>query len=185
MLTALVLLAILSADGGTAVPTDAGISLGPCSIKQDICFSPLGACDKKLVALIDSAKKTLEVLIYSVNLPEVADAITRAKARGVTVRVIVDSTQLAQEKEVPQVKKLADAGVPMKRDGHSGIMHMKVVIVDDTIFETGSFNYTNGAANLNNENMLIWSCPRNALIYKQEFERLWLTFKPVILDGGA
>jgi phosphatidylserine/phosphatidylglycerophosphate/cardiolipin synthase-like enzyme len=184
MLTSLVVLAILSADGGTAVPADAGIALGPCSTKQTICFSPKGECDKKLVALIDTATKTLEVLIYSVNLPEVVDAITRAKARGVVVRMIVDTTQLAQEKEIPQVKKLADTGVPMKRDGHSGIMHMKVIIVDDTTFETGSFNFTNGAANLNNENMLIWSCPRNALIYKQEFERLWATFKPVVLDGG-
>ena len=181
MLTSLVLFAVLSADGGT----DAGIVLGPCSTKQTICFSPLGACDKKLIALIDTATKTLEVLIYSVNLPEVADAITRAKARGVVVRMIVDSSQLAQAKEVPQIQKLADAGVPMKRDGHSGIMHMKVVIVDDTTFETGSFHYTNGAANLNTENMLIWSCPRNALVYKQEFERLWATFKPVILDGGV
>ena len=185
MLTSLVVLAVLSADGGTAVPADAGIALGPCSTKQTICFSPLGACDKKLVALIDTATKTLEVLIYSVNLPEVADAIARAKARGVVVRMIVDTSQLSQAKEIPQIQKLADAGVPMKRDGHAGIMHMKVVIVDDTTFELGSFNFTNGGANLNNENMLIWSCPRNAMLYKQEFERLWATFKPVVLDGGV
>jgi phosphatidylserine/phosphatidylglycerophosphate/cardiolipin synthase-like enzyme len=176
MLTSILLLTVLSSDGG--------ITLGPCSTKQDICFSPLGACDKKLVALIDKATKTLEVAIYSVNLPEVADAITRAKSRGVAVRMLVDSSQLGQAKEVVQVQKLADAGVPMKRDGHSGIMHMKFVVVDDTWFQTGSFNYTNGGANLNNENMLIWSCPRNALIYKQEFERLWATFKPVVVDGG-
>jgi phosphatidylserine/phosphatidylglycerophosphate/cardiolipin synthase-like enzyme len=181
MLTLPLLLTVLSADGGT----DAGVALGPCSTKQTICFSPLGGCDKKLIDLIDGAKKTLEVAIYSVNLQGVIDAIIRAQARGVVVQMIVDSSQLGQAKEVQQIQRLADAGVPMKRDGHSGIMHMKIVVVDDTWFETGSFNYTNGGANLNNENMLIWSCPRNALIYKQEFERLWATFKPVVLDGGT
>ena len=49
MLPSILLLAVLSADGGV----DAGTPLGPCSTKQTICFSPLGACDKKLVALFD------------------------------------------------------------------------------------------------------------------------------------
>lgn len=181
MVTSLMLVVVLAADGGT----DAGVVLGPCSTKQTICFSPLGACDKKLIALIDSAKKTLEVAIYSVNLPEVTDAIIRAQIRGVAVRMLLDSSQLTQSKEAPQIQKLADARVPMKRDGHSGVMHMKFVVIDDTWFETGSFNYTNGGANLNNENMLIWSCPRNALAYKQEFERLWALFRSVVVDGGT
>jgi phosphatidylserine/phosphatidylglycerophosphate/cardiolipin synthase-like enzyme len=188
MLTSLVLFAVLSADGGVdagvALTADAGTSIGPCSTKQALCFSPKGGCDKPLVALIDKATATLDVAIYSLTLVDVTDAILRAKARGVAVRVVIDTSQMSQPAETALLRKLADAGVPIKRNGHSGIMHMKVTIVDDTWFETGSFNYSDGATAKNDENMLIWSCPRNALIYKQKFEQMWGVFLPVVRDGG-
>jgi phosphatidylserine/phosphatidylglycerophosphate/cardiolipin synthase-like enzyme len=175
MPTLLTLLILSVGDGGVA---DAGaLSLGPCSTKQIICFSPLGKCDLQLVALIDKATKTLEVAIFSINRVGVVDALIRAKQRGVTVRMVVDTTQISQDKETDQLVRLLLAGIPIKRDTHNGYMHSKVVVVDDTWLATGSFNFTNNASDNNNENMLIWSCPRNALLYRQEFERLWLTFK--------
>lgn len=176
------LLAVLSSDGGTP---DAG-TLGPCSTKQTVCFSPQGSCDKQLIALIDKANVTLDVAIYSLTLSEVTTAIVKAKARGAAVRVVIDTSQMGQPREIPLLVQMLDAGIPIKRDGHSGIMHMKVVIVDDTWLETGSYNYTTGATSSNDENMLIWSCPRNALLYKQKFEQMWSAFIPVALraDGG-
>jgi phosphatidylserine/phosphatidylglycerophosphate/cardiolipin synthase-like enzyme len=174
MLPTLMLLVLSVGDGGVV---DAGITLGPCSTKQTICFSPLGKCDLQLVSLIDKATKTLEVAIFSINRVVVVDALIRAKQRGVTVRMVVDTTQIGQDKEMDQLVRLLQVGISIKRDTHNGYMHSKVVVVDDTWFSTGSFNFTNNASDNNDENLLIWRCPRNALLYRQEFERMWRSFK--------
>ena len=192
LLTLLVLMGGLDAglsdagvDAGTA---DAGVKFGPCRDKQTVCFSPLGACATTLVELMDRATKTLDIAIYAINFPPIVDAILRAKARGVVVRVITDSTQLGQAKQIEQLQRLAAVGVPMKRDTHRGVMHLKTTLVDRREFATGSFNYTNNAVLNNNENLFVWDCPRNAVLYQAEFDRMWSTFKDVVLptaDAGV
>lgn len=174
------------ADGGTDAGADAGVKLGPCREKQTICFSPLGACAVPLIEAMDRATKTLDVAIYAINFPPIVDAILKAKARGVTVRLITDSTQMGQAKQLVQIQRLAAVGIPMKRDTHSGVMHLKVVVADSREFVTGSFNFTNNAVLNNNENLLVWECPRNAVQYQAEFDRLWGTFKDVVVpDAGV
>lgn len=186
---ALVMAVVLSSDGGVDAGTmDAGVKLGPCREKQTVCFSPLGLCAQALIDVMDRATKTLDVAIYAINFPPIVDAIVRAKARGVAVRIITDSTQMAQAKQVEQLQRLAAVGIPMKRDTHTGVMHLKVTIADAREFVTGSFNYTNNAVLNNNENLLAWDCPRNAVLFQAEFDRLWSTFKDVVIplaDAGV
>lgn len=50
---------------------------------------------------------------------------------------------------------------------------MKSVVVDSKEFLIGSFNFTNNATEYNDESLLIWDCPRNAMLYKMRFELLW------------
>jgi len=155
---------------------DGGV-LAPCSLKQTFCFSPEGACDLQVAALIDRATTKLDIIIYSINRPSIVDAILRARARNVPVRIIIDTSQVVEPRELPQLQKLLGAGVAMKRDTHQGIMHMKVVVVNEREFLTGSFNFTNNASENNDENLLIWDCQRNALMYGAKFEQLWAKFK--------
>jgi phosphatidylserine/phosphatidylglycerophosphate/cardiolipin synthase-like enzyme len=183
---ALVMAVVLSSDGGVdAGMMDAGVKLGPCREKQTVCFSPLGACAQALIDVMDRAMKTLDVAIYAINFPPIVDAVLRAKARGVTVRVITDSTQLGQAKQIEQLQRLAAVGIPMKRDTHTGVMHLKVTIADAREFSTGSFNYTNNAVLNNNENLFVWDCPKNAVLYQAEFDRMWSTFKDAVLPADA
>lgn len=178
----LFLMLVLGTDGGLDAGTvDAGVKLGPCREKQTVCFSPVGACAVPLIEVMDRATKTLDVAIYAINFPPIVDAILRAKARGVVVRVITDSTQMAQTKQVEQLQRLAAAGIPMKRDTHTGVMHLKVTVADAREFATGSFNFTNNAVLNNNESLLVWECPRNAVLFQAEFDRLWGAFQDVVL----
>lgn len=178
----LFVISLLAIDGGAKLP-DAGVVVvvapGPCKQTQELCFSPDGQCDARVVALIDRTKPsgTLDILIYSINRAVIVDSILRAKARGAVVRVIVDSSQIGDPKEQPQLQRLLAAGIPLKRDTHQGIMHMKVVIRENIEFSTGSFNFTNNASENNDENLLIWDCPRNAALYTQRFNLLWAKFK--------
>lgn len=167
----LLVVALLSVDGGTP--------LGPCREAVDICFSPDGACDLKIAALIGRTKTTLEVSIYSLNRESIVAAVLQVKARtpSPTVRIILDSSQIQEPRELLQLKRLLAAKIPMKRDTHSGIMHNKFVVRDGTEFATGSFNFTNNASQNNDENVLLWECPRNALVYQNRFNLLWAKFK--------
>lgn len=167
---------------------DGGV-LSPCKQTPVVCFSPEGDCDLLVANLIDKVTDggTVNVIIYSINRPGIVEALVRARARA-SVRVIVDSSQIQDAKEQVALRRLLDAGVPLKRDTHSGIMHMKVVVVDRKELLTGSFNFTNNASENNDENMLVWDCQKVALVYEAKFERLWSKFKDasdmVMRDGG-
>lgn len=164
--------------------SDAGV--GPCKATQTICFSP-GNCDLQLIQVIDSTKSTLEVAIYSINRANIVDSIVRAHKRGVKVRVLVDYSQLTNAKEYVQISKLYNAGIPLVRDSHVGIMHLKFLVADSSTFAIGSFNYTDPAVVSNDETLFIWNCPRNALLYQAAFESRFnasVGFKKLVLDGG-
>jgi len=186
---------IQAIDGGTDGGVDAGVdagtpvtALGPCKTVQTICFSPGNDCDVPLIAVLDSATKTLDIAIYSLNRIPIVDGILRAKARGVKVRMIVDVSQTGQPKEMVQLLRLKAANIPIKRDSHAGIMHLKLIVADSSTFSIGSFNFTDPAVQINDENIFVWTCPRNAVIYTKHFNELWdsvtgfktLEFK----DGG-
>ena len=167
-----------------------GGAFAACKQKQIICFSPEGDCDLQVVQLIDRAPAggALDIIIYSFNRDSIVTALLRARARSVRVRMIIDSSQIGDPKEQPQLRKLLAAGVPMKRDTHQGIMHDKVIVRDNQEFLTGSFNFTNNASENNDENMLIWDCQRLAVVYQTKFDALWAKFKDatdsVMKDGG-
>jgi phosphatidylserine/phosphatidylglycerophosphate/cardiolipin synthase-like enzyme len=198
-----VLLVVLLADGGLidggadAGRADAGVKLGPCKETQEICFSPDGGCDLRVAAMIDRSRTSLDVAIYSINRISIVDAILRVKARGVSVRVVVDSTQLGEDRERAQLLRLLAAHVPIKRDTHQGSMHMKVVVRDNQEFLVGSYNFTNNATDNNDESVLFWDCPRNATAYSLKFESMWFRYKDASdailklpgdggrLDGGS
>jgi phosphatidylserine/phosphatidylglycerophosphate/cardiolipin synthase-like enzyme len=53
-----------------------------------------GGLDTQLVAFIDSAQKTVDIAAYDFDLEDVASALAQAAARGVRVRMVIDSDTL-------------------------------------------------------------------------------------------
>lgn len=51
-------------------------------------------------------------------------------------------------------------------------MHNKVIVIDDEILITGSFNFTDSAEMRNAENLLIIRSKELSKIYTDEFKRL-------------
>lgn len=137
----------------------------------ETCFSPDEGCDQKLIAVINSAKKNLDVAIFSITHPEIAAAIAAAKKRGVNVRMVVDKGQ--SESSRSQTDELAEAKVSIKIGNSSKIMHDKFCIVDNMILETGSFNYTISATIYNTENQIYITDKNVIKRYQDNFEKLW------------
>lgn len=152
------------------------IALVPVPEDLEVCFSPEERCDLKLVKFIDSAQKSLEVAIFDINLGLLVDHLI-AQSKKIAVRMVVDRKQALSDHSA--VRKLLGAGVSIRFGNQRGIMHNKFVIVDGRMMETGSFNQTNGASFMNNENQLYLANPKVLQKYQKRFEQLWQRAKPV------
>jgi phosphatidylserine/phosphatidylglycerophosphate/cardiolipin synthase-like enzyme len=112
--------------------------------------------------------------MYSFNEPTLKEALIRAKARGVTLRVIMDTLQAGST--ASQADELKKAGVTvklMRGIKANGIMHHKVAIYDGAVVQTGSFNWTDNASCCSWENSLFIGVDDVVKRYQQMFELMW------------
>lgn len=131
------------------------------------------APDVQLINLINSAKSTVDIAIYSLTKPNIVDSILKAKKRGVSVRIITDKIQSAGKSQSVALDTLRLLKIPVKVDSHAGLMHMKVTIVDKTVCTTGSFNYSKAAVENNDEVFVIMKDGKIAQDWSREFEKMW------------
>lgn len=135
-----------------------------------IHFSPEGACEDQVIYWIGRANLTIHILIYSFTLDSISEALIAAHNRGVEVMVVFEKSQISQYSEY---QTLRAAAVPVRNDTNSKLMHHKVMIVDDMIVLTGSFNWSKSAQEYNNENLIIIQSTYIAAIYEEEFQETW------------
>lgn len=106
--------------------------------------------DKEIVKVIDDADRYVYFAIYYFTKDNIAEALIRAKKRGVEVEGITDrEASKGSNKNV--IEKLTRAGIPVEiRNNNQGIMHLKTIVTDDA-YVSGSFNWTQSATISNDE----------------------------------
>ncbi|MCR8633516.1 phospholipase D-like domain-containing protein [Paenibacillus radicis (ex Xue et al. 2023)] len=129
--------------------------------------------EKALIDVINSSSTSLDIAIYSLTHPEIVAAIKESKQRGVTVRLITDKVQSAGKAQEEALKILGSAGIPMKVNKHSGLMHLKMTVADKRVATTGSFNYSKAAATTNDEVLMVLRDPEVAKSFSEQFEQMW------------
>jgi len=128
-----------------------------------------------LVKVIDSVRSTLDVALYNLQLSDAAQALVRARSRGVKVRVMIDYDHVFPTVG-KDIKYLIDSGMDlkvMKGRGGSGSMHNKYAVFDGTALQMGSANWTSSAESSSYENMMfVYEAP---IIrgYQENFEWMW------------
>lgn len=158
IIAAIVLAAIAGYLVGTHVPIptralpESGTAVTPTTGSVRVLYSlDKKQNDKELVSLINNAHKYIYFAIYEFTLTDVADALVRAKERGVDVRGIVDRENSTTSYEAPIIKELTAAGIPLETQTHpTGIMHIKALVTENA-YASGSYNWTNSATNINDE----------------------------------
>ena len=141
-------------------------------------FFPNASNEEKVVSMLRTCKKKLDIAIFSLTLDSIAEAILEAFQRGVKVRMIADD-ECAKNKG-SNVKLIASVGVPCKTDNAVYHMHHKFAVLDESVVIMGSFNWTGQAVKYNQENIFFYEDKNIASQYSQEFERLWNSFNTVI-----
>jgi phosphatidylserine/phosphatidylglycerophosphate/cardiolipin synthase-like enzyme len=131
-------------------------------------FSPVDDVMDKLVVYVNAAQKSIRFMAFTYTDHRLSDAmISRAEA-GVKVEGVIENRGASNGALVP----LFCANLPVKVDGNKYTMHHKVIIIDDSTVITGSFNFTNAADTVNDDNVLVIHSPEIAALYNQEFERI-------------
>jgi phosphatidylserine/phosphatidylglycerophosphate/cardiolipin synthase-like enzyme len=132
-----------------------------------------GGIDGPLAASIDSARLTVDVAIYSLNLQSIRDALIRAHERGVQVRIVMESDNL--DGSAPQA--LIEAGIPVLGDRRESLMHDKFVVIDRTELWMGSMNFTYSGAYEDNNQLIHFRSKKMAENYTKEFEEMFIDDK--------
>lgn len=141
--------------------------------------------------MIDQTQTTLDVAIYSLTHPDIVSALQRAAKRGVKVRIIADRSQSEGKAMTEALKILGSISIHIKVNTHSGLMHLKVVIADQQVTTTGSFNFSKAVATINDEVLLVIKNPDVAKSFAAEFESMWQDTKrfasisPKIASAGS
>jgi len=97
-----------------------------------------------VVTGIKQAKKSLDVLIFRLDQPEILEALTTAVGRGVNVRALTAYTNKGGEKRLREIEmKLLDRGVTVSRTADDLVRyHGKMMIVDGRLLHLYGFNFT-------------------------------------------
>jgi phosphatidylserine/phosphatidylglycerophosphate/cardiolipin synthase-like enzyme len=135
-------------------------------------FSPHGGAKGAIVREIDGAREEILVAMYNLTSSDLAEALVRAKERGVRVRVVLDEGQRIRSGSAAHGRQsayLAKNGVEVSFDCVSGLLHDKFAVIDRAVVLTGSYNWTDGAEDRNFENLLVVHSEEIASRYADEF----------------
>jgi phosphatidylserine/phosphatidylglycerophosphate/cardiolipin synthase-like enzyme len=138
----------------------------------EVYFSPEDHFETKLIDLINQAKESVEFLIFAFTNKEIADALIRAKKRGLRIRGVFDEKQNEYQK-YSKYNYLLENGLDVKLYGGNFKLHDKVMIIDKKIVVTGSYNFTVQADEKNSENSLVIYKKELANKYEKEFQRIY------------
>ena len=105
-----------------------------------------------------------------------AQALIAAHNRGVDVRWVTDDEHGLEADQEPgrgQFAMLQQAGIEVRADNRTALMHNKFWVFDQRILWTGSTNVTLNGIFHNNNNVIVFDAPPVATIYEREFNELW------------
>lgn len=153
-----------------------------------------GGIDTQLAAAISRAKRTIDIAAFEFDNTTLGNAILKAHADGVRVRIVTDNQFGAckfkinpDTKSAPQLQAALDeclresvilqfieAGIPVVDDNRSGLMHNKFMILDGAVVWMGSMNYTFTGSYKNYENVLALRSPEAVAAYQGEFDEMFI-----------
>jgi len=134
-------------------------------------FSPGNECKNAIIHHIKQAQETVEICVFTISDNDIARQVLATHKKGVHVKIITDDDKINDLGS--DIREMYDAGIPVRVDGTRSLMHNKFCIIDKEVIITGSYNWTNSAADRNFENILVNNDFKVVKSYQQEFEHLW------------
>lgn len=149
------------------------VLLPSLALAAEVFFSPNGGARQRLLQAIRDARGSIDVAVYNFTSAELAEALFKARDRGVRVRLVLDRERY--EEGGATIQALRKSDLPVRAWGERGesLMHHKFAVFDGKLVVTGSYNWTNAAERANRENLVLLDDPRVVERFEREFSRLW------------
>ncbi len=129
----------------------------PVLSDANLLVSPINA-RVKLLALINSARSSLQIENEEMQDQQIEDALAQAARRGVSVKVVLPAPAGGQNNNAAGVALLRKAGAAVRFDTHL-YMHAKLMIIDGARAYVGSENFSAASLDRNRELGLIVAAP--------------------------
>lgn len=145
----------------------------PAIAEIETLFSPGVSIKESILKEMESTTSVLDLAIHEMTSLDMAQALIKAKQRGVRVRVIADSKQANMK--ISKVTYLIQQGILVKVLGgkEKEVMNHRFAILDGKRVLTGSFDWSEASLKWNYENILILHESEVVATYQKEFDRLW------------
>lgn len=124
-----------------------------------------------LVAGIMQAKKSILLIIYSMGDPQITQSLRNKSVEGVDVQVIYDA------KATPYVARKLGPLVKKHKRHHKGLMHQKILVVDDAWVWIGSANMTGASLHAHGNLLCSFFCPELAKMIAEKAKRMMQPLK--------
>jgi cardiolipin synthase A/B len=146
-LSAVVSLALCGCSTLTSTYTGTGTSDGGTTVRSDglSLITEPGVGDTPFIALIDSARRSVQVTIYELTDERVEQALAAAAARGVRVAVLLDHGQYDAGRALNDAAYgyLATHGVAAAwAPGYFALTHQKSILIDRRVAAIMTLNLT-------------------------------------------
>lgn len=152
-------------------------SAGPSKTVESLAFfAPGDACLSRITNRINSCRRTADLCIFTITDDRITRAILDAHRHKVHVRIVSDNDKANDLGS--DIQRIAEAGVEVRIDNTPYHMHHKFAIFDGVQVINGSYNWTRGAAEQNEENIIDSNDPKLIAAFQDEFDKLWTKFAP-------
>jgi len=139
--------------------------------EKKVYFSSKDNLSKIVLSELVKAEKSIHIAMYCFTLKPLAKDLAEAKRRNVEVKVLLDEGQKYSKSSCWDV--LVEEGIKVKFHKSPGLMHNKFCVNDEKITLTGSYNWTENANKINEENLVAIDSEEVAKQYEKEFQNLW------------
>lgn len=129
---------------------------------------------KRLKTLIESAKKTLRVAMFTWTRQDLAYAVIAASKRGVKTEVVIDHSS-GKGTSAKIVELLKQNGIPTSLNDGKALLHHKFAYIDGSTLVNGSANWTKAAFTQNDDCFIILHDLTSD--QKKQMEDLWKVIK--------
>jgi phosphatidylserine/phosphatidylglycerophosphate/cardiolipin synthase-like enzyme len=140
-------------------------------VPVEVYFSPEDRPAQYVLQRLEQATTSIRFMTFSFTSDPIAQAMIAKTEAGLTVQGVFERQNASGSGA--EFQTLSAGGVDVLEDGNCYIMHHKVIVIDDRIVITGSYNFTASAERDNDENLVIIEDPTLARAYLDEFERLY------------
>ena len=152
--------------------TDAGEAFGHHfsfeALPMGVHFAP-GDAKQTIIRHIDNTRHSLVLHTYYFSDQAIAEAVVRAKERGVHVEAVLSAKAEQKDPQEFLGPMLAAKGIPVWLDPEHRNAHNKVILYDGEIVQTGSYNLKEGVDTINAENVLFLHSRDLAEVYRVNY----------------